>query len=208
MATPKTSHRSLIALNLPRAASTLAAFSNHVVTCMTGNSLFPSPLPTLAVVTQAINDLLSANTASLTHAKGTATTRNEKVTALVVLLQQLRAYVQAAADANVENGASIIESAGFSVRKTAVRAPRVFDAKPGLTSGTAKLVAKSAGPHSSYEWQSSSDGGKTWTAAPVTIQARTTVGGLPPGTTVQFRYRPVTRTGEGDWSQIVTLLVK
>jgi hypothetical protein len=44
--------------------------------------------------------------------------------------------------------------------------------------------------------------------APVTLQAKTTVAGLTPGATVQFRYRPVTKAGEGDWSQTVVLLVK
>ena len=34
------------------------------------------------------------------------------------------------------------------------------------------------------------------------------VTGLAPGATVQFRYRPVTKAGEGDWSQTVVLLVK
>jgi hypothetical protein len=31
---------------------------------------------------------------------------------------------------------------------------------------------------------------------------------LTAGTTVTFRYRPVTKTGEGDWSQPTQLLVQ
>lgn len=112
------------------------------------------------------------------------------------------------ADANVENGASIIESAGIGVRKVVVRKPRTFDAAPGAVSGSVELVAPSAGARSGYEWVYSTDGGKTWTTAPVTLQARTTVTGLASGATVQFRYRPVTKAGEGDWSQTVVLLVK
>ena len=160
---------------------------------MTGNPLFPTPIPTLAALTQAIERLTAAEPAALARTKGAVTLRNEKDTSLVALVQQLRAYVQAAADANVENGASIIESAGLAVRKAAVRAPRGFTANPGTVSGTVKLVAKSAGPRSSYEWQLSTDGGKTWLSAPVTIQARTVVTGMSAGSTVQFRYRPVTR---------------
>jgi len=175
---------------------------------MTGNPVFATPTPTLAVVSQAISDLQTAETAALTRAKGAVTTRNEKVTVLVTLLQQLKGYVQAQADANVENGASIIESAGIGVKKLVVRKPRTFDAAPGAVSGSVKLVAPSAGARSGYEWVYSADGGKTWTTAPVTLQARTTVTGLAPGATVQFRYRPVTKAGEGDWSQTVVLLVK
>jgi hypothetical protein len=157
--------------------------------------------------TSAINDLQTAETAALARTKGAVATRNEKRTALVRLLEQLKGNVQTAADANVENGASIIQSAGMALRKPTVRAPRVFAAKPGTLSGTAQLVAASAG-RASYEWEYSADGGKTWITAPSTLQAKTTVPGLTLGATVQFRYRPVTKTGEGDWSQPVSLIVK
>src|SRR3974390_906810 len=141
MRKPKTSHRSLVSLKLPRAPSALAAFATHVVTCLTGNALFPSPVPTLAAVTQAIHDLTTPTNAAVSRIKGTATTRDEKQTSLVALMQLLGAHVQSVADSNVENGASIIESAGLAVRKTPAHAPRVFDAQPGPTSGTVKLVA-------------------------------------------------------------------
>jgi hypothetical protein len=80
--------------------------------------------------------------------------------------------------------------------------------KQGSVSGTAKITAVSAGHRASYEWQYSVDGGKTWVPAAVTLKASTTVAGLAPGATAQFRYRPVTKTGEGDWSQAVSLIVK
>ncbi len=50
--------------------------------------------------------------------------------------------------------------------------------------------------------------GKTWVIAPGTLQAKTTVTGLTPGATVQFRSRALTKSGEGDWSQTVQLIVK
>jgi hypothetical protein len=43
---------------------------------------------------------------------------------------------------------------------------------------------------------------------PGTLQAKTTVLGLTPLSTVQFRYRAVTKAGEGDWSQPVSLTVQ
>jgi hypothetical protein len=112
------------------------------------------------------------------------------------------------ADADADNSSAVIQSAGVSVRKTPVHKPRVFTAEQGPVSGAAKLVTASAGHRSSYEWQYSIDGGKTWVAAPATLQAKTSVAGLTPGSTVQFRYLAVTKTGQGDWSQPVSLLVK
>ena len=96
----------------------------------------------------------------------------------------------------------------MAVKKTAVRHPRVFEATPGDVSGSAKLIAASAARRASYEWEYSTDGGKTWVTAPATLQAKTTVPGLTPGATVTFRYRPVTKTGEGDWSQPTSVIVK
>jgi hypothetical protein len=89
-----------------------------------------------------------------------------------------------------------------------VRAPRVFAAKPGIVSGAVKLATASAGHRASYDWEYSIDGGKTWVAMPSTLQARTTLSGMVPGATVMFRYRAVIKTGEGDWSQPTSLLVK
>jgi hypothetical protein len=208
MTATKSIHRSLASLSLPKAVPALITYAQGIVKGMTGNTSFPTPNPTLASVTEAVTDLQTAETAVLARTKGAATVRNEKKTALVTLLQELRGYIQAQADANMENGASIIQSAGIAVKKTAVRAPRVFAAKPGAVSGTVKLMTNSAGHRASYEWQYSTNGGTTWTTMPTTLQAKTSLTGLTAGSTVEFKYRPVTKTGEGNWSQPVSLLVK
>ena len=208
MTTTITDHRSIVALKLPLPVPALITYAQGIVKAMTGNPSFPTAVPALVTVTTAISDLQTAETAALARTKGAVVPRNEKRTALVTLLQQLKGYIQMTADANVENGASIIASAGVAVKKSVVRAPRVFNAKPGAISGSAKLVAASAGHRASYEWEYSIDGGKTWATLPVTLQAKTTVAGLTAGSTVQFRYRSVTKTGEGNWSQPVSLLVQ
>ena len=55
-----------------------------------GYASFPTPTPTLAALTQAINDLQTAENAVLARTKGAAATRNEKRIALDMLLQQLK----------------------------------------------------------------------------------------------------------------------
>jgi hypothetical protein len=195
-------------LNLPRAVQPLITYARAIVTAMTANPHFTTPAPALAVVTAAIDELQLSETAALTRAKGTIAIRNEKRAALVIMLRQLKGYVQTVADADAETGNSIIESAAMSVKKIGVRKPRVFAAEAGVVSGSVKLIAPSAGGRAFYEWQYSLDVGKTWVAAPGTMQAKTSVAGLTPGASVQFRYRPATKSGEGDWSQPVTLIVK
>jgi hypothetical protein len=208
MTTKKTNRQFIVTLNLPKPAAALVKYAVGIVGRMTGNASFPTPVPTLAAVTAAINALEAAETATLARTKGAATLRDEKRAELVTLLKQLRGYIQTIADASADNAASIIESAGVTVKKTPVRKPRVFEARPGPVSGSAELVAASAARRAAYEWGYSTDGGKTWVLAPATLQAKTVVTGLTPGATVQFRYRGVTKTGEGDWSQDVSFIVK
>ncbi len=123
------------------------------------------------------------------------------------MLEQLKAYIQKVADGNAETAASVIQSAGVSVRKAVLRQKQAFAAKPGAVSGVVKLTAAAAG-RASYDWEHSTDGGKTWVSLPSTLQARTTVSGLTPGAMATFRYRAVTKAGEGDWSQPTAIIVK
>jgi len=58
----------------------------------------------------------------------------------------------------------------------------------------------------SYEWQFSTDQ-KTWTNAPTTLQAKIAITGLTSGSVYYFRFRAVTKAGEGAYSQVVQILV-
>jgi hypothetical protein len=206
--TTKSIHRATVSLKLPAKVADFIAYNVGIVHAMTNNPAFPTPVPALAALSAAVSDLQAAETLALTKAKGTVTARNGKRAVVVSLLQQLGGYVQAVADATPEDGATIIESAGLAVRKIPVRAARVFSAKLGPVTGSAKLTAAISARRASYEWQFSTDGGKTWVSAPASLQAKTTITGLPAGSSVMFRYKTVTKTGEGDWSQPVALLVK
>jgi hypothetical protein len=70
-----------------------------------------------------------------------------------------------------------------------------------------KLEAPSAGIRAGYEWAYSTDGMKTWVSMPFTTKATTTIFGLVPGSTVHFRYRPVTKDGVGNWSDRAAIIV-
>jgi hypothetical protein len=205
--TTKSVRRPTITLALPTSVPALITYARGVVSRMTGNPSFPSPTPTLAAITAAIGDLQTAEIAALSRTKGAVASRDEMRTVLVGALQHLRAHIQSVADADPSKAASVIESAGVAVRKTATRGARAFAAKPGPVAGVAKITTVAASRRASYEWQYSTDGGKTWVTAPATLQAKTTIAGLASGSTVQFKYRAVTRTGESDWSQPVSMMV-
>jgi hypothetical protein len=159
-------------------------------------------------VSASLDALDAAETATQTRAKGTVEARDGARTTVVSALHDLKAYVQQVSDADRPNAEKIITSALMSVRRPPTHTKNDLVAKPGAVSGSVHLVARAASRRASYEWQWSSDGGKTWQTAPATLQARTTLTGLPVAATCQFRFRAVTKTGEGEWGQVIALLVK
>ena len=60
---------------------------------------------------------------------------------------------------------------------------------------------------SHYFWQFGQDG-VLWTDAPQTLQARTSLSGLTGEQTYWFRVRVMTKGGEGDFGEPVSLLVE
>ena len=208
MSNPKSPHRSIVSLALPKTVPALITYAEQVVKAMTNNPSFTTPSPALAVISRAIDDLQAAEAAALSRTKGAVQARNDKRNALVKLLETLKTYVQNVADTNNETAPTVIKSAGLAIRKSPTRKPHTFTVLEGAISGSVKISTPSAATRSCYMWQYSADGGKTWVEVPATLQAKTTITGLPAGTTVQFRYRAVTKTGQGDWSAPVAFLVK
>jgi len=112
-------HRSVAILKLPTKVPALIQFAQNIVKGVTGNPAFPNAAPLLAPITAAITALNTAETATLTRLKGAVATRNAARAALIGLIEQLKAAVQSAADADPDNAPSIIQSAGISVREVA-----------------------------------------------------------------------------------------
>ena len=201
-------HRSIAVLLLSESVPLLSKAGHSVVTQMTGSTYFTGAT---AQITHAGTLLVALDTAELatkTRAPGSVAARNAAKLAAKAALQILKGVVQQAADASPEQADAIITSAGMSVKKAPTRTVISFNVKQGPVTGSARAIAKAAATRASYDWEWSADGGKTWTPAPSSLQAKTTITGLPVGTTVMFRHRAVTKAGPGDWSQVVTLLVK
>jgi hypothetical protein len=205
MSTQKPHHVSAV-LDVRLTDAALIGLATHIVTEMTGNLYFKTPTPALATVSADNAAYAKAQTAALMKTKSTIADRNAKKAVVVTDLRMLKAYVQSIANADPTNATTIIQSAGMNLRKPSSYVKQDLAAKPGTVSGAVTLMAKSAG-RASYDWQSSTDG-KTWTSLPSTLQAKTSIQNLTPGTTIYVRNRSVTKTGVGDWGQTISVLVK
>jgi hypothetical protein len=201
----KTFH-TLVSLHLPRKHSDLIVYANHIVQEMTGKANFPSPTPPLVTVTSHVQALETAETTAKTHAKGTADARNLPLQQVVTDLHQLGAYVQTVADSNPNQAAAILTSAGFGTHPHGVHATPDLIAHMG-PGGLVLLRAHAVGKRAAYEWQMSTDGGKTWSSLPSTTTAHTSIAGLTFGQTYMFRFRGNLGETTGDWHEPISLLV-
>jgi hypothetical protein len=200
-----TKHVSAV-LKLPARVKSVGAYAQNIITSCTGNAFFPNPSPPLATLEADLTAFNTAEALVLNRTKGAADSRNAKLATLKADLEHLMDYVRGIADATPANAEAIIQSAGMAVRKVPSHVKGPLTATPGSVSGDAKLMAKAVAHRASYEWQYSTDQ-KTWTNAPTTLQAKTDISGLTPATTYYFRFRGVTKAGEGAFSQVVSLLM-
>jgi hypothetical protein len=198
-----------VVLRAPHTALGWLVLGKAVVDGLTNNKgVFTTPNPPLAQLSSDVDALDTAETATHSGTKGTTGARDAKLVIVRSDLIKVCAYVQGLVDADPDNAATLAGQAGLSLRKTTTPSKSELSAKPNkTTSGSVDLVAKLGNAKASHEWQYSTDGGKTWTSATTTLQAKTTVPGLTPGSAVEFRHRPITKTGPGAWSQPVSMIV-
>jgi hypothetical protein len=180
--------------------------ASSVLAGMTDNPWFPSPPLALATFAEHISALGAAESAVLARTKGNAEARDARLRDVLNDLECLRVYVQHVADANRVDGPAIIEGAGMSVKGVTHHDKPVLEARQGSRAGWARLYAKAMRSRCFYDWQYSPDG-VNWLSLPSTLTARIDVPGLAVGATWFFRVRRSTKTGTGDWSVPVRLVV-
>jgi hypothetical protein len=200
--------RVVVLRSLPASSVNAAMLARSVVTAMTDEPWFPSPSPSLARVSDDIAALEEANVAVLTRTYGTNSTRKHLLAVVRADFGQLAAYVQAIADANVQQAEVIVAAAGMSLKKPSRWNTPPFRVVDGPVSESVKLIAKWAGDRATYEYAYSLDGGQTWTLVKVIMQSKMTLFGLTRGQTYGFRCRVATKDGVGNWSDAVVHLVR
>ena len=198
----------LVALRLPRIIALLIVFGRRVVQAMTGNPWFASLAALVTTTSADLDALYAAQATALTRAKGTAATRDLKKKAVVDDLNGLKAGVQLVMNQNPQQAAAIAESAGMWEKKPGARWKAALAARMGVAPGEVLVRAKKVpGRGIAYEWQCSSDGGKTWIGMGTTTVADTSALGLTVGTTYQFRFRTTLKKKTGDWSDSISFVV-
>jgi hypothetical protein len=151
-----------IVLGLPRPVAALIIRMSAILEAMGANKgTFPSPTPALSVAQAHLDALQAAETATKTHASGTVQARDAAKALVIADANQLHGYVQQLANATPTQADIIATAAAMSLRKAPVRSKSDLAVKQTV-SGTVVVAAKATTGSRSYEWQVSTDGGKTW----------------------------------------------
>jgi hypothetical protein len=194
-------------LKLAKPAQAVSAYAKTILAGLGDHpSIFVTPNPSLATLKADIDALDAAETQALSRTKGAVEARNAKLSVVVNDIHVARTYVNQLAAADSTNAAAIISAAGFAIRKPSVQHKQLLAAKQGPVPGAVVLMAKAVAPKANYDWQWSLDQ-KTWTDVPSTLVARTSVASLSTAVIHYFRFRARTKAGQGDWSDVVTLIV-
>jgi hypothetical protein len=183
--------------------------SKIITLLMTGNPNFPSPIPTMATVTQITNQLETATTVKgKSGSKSDTTAMRKKEEDLDLALKQLASYVESVANQNEDTAEAVIQSAGMEVRSRITRVQAVLLAILTGNPGEVRLVHK-AGKRVSYEFQMCTDltNEANWRTIAATTLSKTIVRGLAPNTRYYFRARMIGSDGPKPWSDVRSVYV-
>lgn len=184
----------------------------HYVTTMTSNPNFTTPVPALAAVTAAINNLEVAYGNALGGGKVLKALMYDKELIYDNLVTQLSHYVEATA-----NGSdTVIFSAGMEIKGVGGRIGKVFSVSKGSQPGDLKLSTKYYSNHA-YIWQMVSDPlpdeteaidpEHTWEQIGVTAKASFKVEDLEIGEKYWFRVASIGKDGQNPWSDPIGRMV-
>ena len=181
--------------------------TRSIILQMTGNPFFPSPTPTLAVLTASTN---AAETAYNKAVNGTPTDTADMRVKLRVMEQQLTAlagYVEFIANQNAETAVEVILSSGMGVKKQGpVNIPILGATGVKDSAGVVRLRRKALRDRVAYVWEQS-ENGTDWNKAGESSIARFDISGLQSLRRYYFRVATVKRQAQSEWSDAVTFVV-
>lgn len=198
--------RYIVALYLSAVVATLIKQCQAIVSQMAQNSLWQGNT-LLALATAHIAELALAEQATHKGSPADTAKRDDALDLVRSDMRQLKAMVQAAADADLANAKTIIEGAGMSFVTRVLKPKQPLAVRLGEVPGAAILSAKLVKGALIHEWQMSSDQ-KSWSDLPWTKLASTAVAGLTPATIYYFRVRVRTAAGTSDWSPVISYIAQ
>jgi len=186
----------------------LDEFAGHTVTCLTDNPAFPTPTAPLTNVTAAQTDFHGSLDDAADGGRQLTATKNQKREALIILLDQNAAYVEALAAYDL----AMLKSSGYfevstNHAQTPLSAPAIAAV---LNEQSTQLVVRLTPITNAYAYEVQiSTGTGEWKSAGTFTQARRIIlAGLTSGTVYNLQARAIGgSTGTSAWSDPVSHIV-
>jgi hypothetical protein len=174
---------------------------------MPSSQHYPSPTPTLAEVTTALNEFSEAVANAAAGGKLLTAIKNEKRSALVTQVRNLANYVQTACNGDL----AILLSSGFPIQKPqrepvgVLQPPSQLTVTVGPRKGELRAVASRVPGAAVYNWKLTTEANPNVAIATVqTTAASNTFAGLTPGVTYSATVNVVGSAGPSSWTDPVS----
>ena len=188
----------------------LISRTNGIVRALTGNATYPTPTPTLPVVTTALTTFSDAVSEATGGGVALTAAKRQARVALQALLRELATYVQL----NCKGDLTKLLSSGFPTQKPSrtpvgvLPAPAYVVVTLGDRSGELRTKTEPLSGASIYNWRAKLAAAPN---APMialqTTAASNTFSGLTPGQVYEVDVNVVGAAGPSDWSDPVTQMV-
>ena len=190
-------------------AAKLVEYVESILLKMIGNLSFPTPTPDLKTVALANEDFKTALSNAAQGSKAAKALVAVKRRELMLLLEQLRGYVQSTANNDAPTAEQVAISSGMFVKKMRPIPLRTFKVMNTITSGTVKLTCPKNKGDITFDYQ--------YTTTPDDIKSYVSIGALPKvtrliikltvGVKYSFRYSAINKDGQTDWSNVIVITV-
>lgn len=190
--------------------SQLIVDTNTIITSLTGNASYPTPTPTLAAITTALDAFSTALADAAGGGVTLTATKNDKRDDLTNLLRELASYVQVACKGDL----TVLLTSGFPIQKPqrnpigVLPAPVNVAISLGARSGELDAAMPPVFGAAIYNWKLMAANAPTVVLQTAqTTSASNSFAGLTPGTVYVAQVNAVGSAGPSDWSEPVSQMV-
>ena len=182
-------------------------FSRFLVTSITGNANFTTPMPALTVITGNISALETAYITAKGGGKDETAAMRAKGLVLDLSLKLLGSYVEGIANANPANAEAIILSAGINLKRQAATRPNGFRVVSGELAGQIQLRTDyDSRKMFTFAMTQTPADEATWQVIHTSTKSQHLVTGLESGIRYYFKYAKVGSEGQENWSNVLDII--
>jgi hypothetical protein len=184
------------------------AKGRFIVTSMTANPNFITPVPGLESITANVNALETAAIAAAGGGTDETANMHARELTLDLSLKQLAAYVESIANASPLDAGAIILSAGMELKSPKTRIAKGFRVSVTGNPGEIKLATLFVN-RATFIFQLCTNTGNenNWQTISQSTRATFVKKGLSSGTRYFFRVAVIDKHGMGTWSNVVSSIV-